>query len=235
MYGLSARYYDAIYEQMKDYGQEAERVRDLAASRARREVRRLLDVACGTGLHLEHLRNHFEVEGLELAPPMIEIARERLPGIRIHEGDMAGFKLPDRFDVVTCLFSAIGYMTSQERLERAVASFARHLEPGGVAMIEPWILPESWRDGYLGMDAVDRDDLKLARFAASRREGDLSHHLFHYAVLDRESYRTFDEEHVLRLASRDDYEAAFRRAGLEVEFVPEGLMGRGLFLGVKPD
>ena len=40
--------------------------------------RTLVDAACGTGLHLKHLAGHFRVEGLDIRPELLEIARERL-------------------------------------------------------------------------------------------------------------------------------------------------------------
>jgi len=33
--------------------------------------------------------------------------------------------------------------------------------------------------------------------------------------------------------TKDEYESAFEAAGLEVEFDPDGLIGRGMFIGTK--
>src|SRR5205823_3257901 len=143
--------------------------------------RSLLDVACGTGLHLERLRDRYEVEGLELDPEMLALARARLPGVRLHEGDMTGFDLGRRFDAVVCLFSSIGYVMTVERLQAAFAAMARHLGSSGVLVVEPWITPDRWMDGRLSANFVDDPELKLARIVASRREGRISildmHHL----------------------------------------------------------
>ncbi|MBA2616521.1 MAG: class I SAM-dependent methyltransferase, partial [Actinobacteria bacterium] len=52
MYSRSARVYDALYSTFKDFVAEAERVHELIQSR-KPGARTLLDVACGTGAHLE--------------------------------------------------------------------------------------------------------------------------------------------------------------------------------------
>ena len=62
MFTMTARYYDPLYS-FKDYGSEAARLSAIIR-RARPGARRLLDVACGTGRHIECLRGRFDVEGV---------------------------------------------------------------------------------------------------------------------------------------------------------------------------
>src|SRR3990170_3440462 len=113
MFRKTARFYDAIYS-WKDYRTEVDRLDRLIRDR-NLTARTLLDVACGTGKHLELLRDGYEVEGLDLDPEMLAIARERLPGVTLHEGDMTSFDLGKRFDVVACLFSSVAYSRTPER------------------------------------------------------------------------------------------------------------------------
>jgi SAM-dependent methyltransferase len=232
MFTKSARFYDAVYS-FKDYAAEAQKVDALIQER-KPGARTLLDVACGTGKHLEHLRGGYEAEGLDLDPELLAIARERLPGIPLHEGDMTAFDLGRRFDAVVCLFSSIGYARTVVQLNRAVATMARHLEPGGVLVVEPWITPDAWQDDHLGAVFVDEPDLKIARVNLSERDGRLSRFVFHYLVLTSEGVERFEEPHELCLFTHDEYVAAFRAAGIEVEHDPEGLMGRGLYIGRAP-
>jgi SAM-dependent methyltransferase len=230
MFTKSARFYDAIYS-FKDYAAEAAKIDAIIRTR-KPDARTLLDVACGTGLHLEHLRGRYEVvEGLDLDPELLAIARERLPGVPLHEGDMRMFDLGRRFDAVICLFSSIGYARTVEDLNRAVAALANHIEPDGVVVVEPWITPDAWEDDHLGAVFVDEPDLKIARVNLGERDGRLSRFVFHYLVLTSEGVERFEEPHELGLFTHEEYAAAFRAAGLEVEHDPEGLMGRGLYVG----
>jgi SAM-dependent methyltransferase len=103
----SAAWYDRFYA-TKDYAAEARQVTALIHQH-NPPARTLLDVACGTGRHLEHLRETFACHGVDLDPALLEFARQRLPGIPLTHGDMTDFDLGRRFDAVTCLFSSIGY------------------------------------------------------------------------------------------------------------------------------
>lgn len=232
MFARSARLYDAVYATMKDYRAEAERVHELVQAR-RPGARTLLDVACGTGAHLEHLAQHYDVEGLDLDPDMLAVARERLPGVPLHEADMAAFELGRTFDAVVCLFSSIAYVRAVDRLERAVASMAAHLQPGGVLVIEPWVLPEQWDGSRLHAIFVDEPDLKIARMSVPpplTREQTLE---FHYLVATRDGVEHFTERHEIAMFTHDEYVGSIGAAGLRVEHDPDGLMGRGLYVGIR--
>ncbi len=143
MFSQSAQIYDAVYS-AKDYADEARRLKVFIAEHKRSAGNTLLDIACGTGGHVPYLRDEFAYEGVDLDPQMLAIARERNPGIVFHQGDMCDFDLGRQFDVVTCLFSSIGYAGVVEKLEQAIATMARHLLPGGVLLVGPFFSPEAW-------------------------------------------------------------------------------------------
>ena len=234
MFSRSARWYDAFYGH-KDYAAEAERVTAIIND-ARPGAASLLDVACGTGRHLDHLRSTFgRCEGIDLDDELLAVARERLPDVLFTRGDMGGFDLGRRFDAVVCLFSSIGYMVTVDRLRAAVAAMARHLEPGGVLVVEPWILPGNWTEpGTTFATVVEDGDRRLVRVVASYRDGDVSRLNMHYVIAEPGRIETADEEHLLGLFSKDDYVDAFRAAGLSPSWDDDGLIGRGLVVGLGP-
>jgi SAM-dependent methyltransferase len=229
----SQRFYDAVYS-WKDYPREVEILR-AEIDRRRPGARTLLDVACGTGRHLELLRDRFEVAGVDLDPEMVRLARERLgENVPLHVGDMVGFDLGRTFDVVTCLFSSIAYARTDDRLRAAVANLARHAAPSGLVIVEPWFSPEAWESGHLDARFVDEDDLKVARLAISPPLSDPLTMTFDYLVATPAGVDHFTEEHTVGMFRHEQYLDAFRAAGLEVDHEPEGLMGRGLFFGRRP-
>jgi SAM-dependent methyltransferase len=144
---------------------------------------------------------------------------------------MRDFDLGRRFDVVTCLFSAIGYAQTEHELRGAIAAMARHLEPGGVLVVEPWLTPESYETPHLGSLFVEEDDLAIARMNIAEHGEGTSVMVFHYLVGTPEGIDRFEERHELGLFTVEQHLEAFRSAGLAVEHDPEGLTGRGLYLG----
>jgi SAM-dependent methyltransferase len=234
-YDRSALLYDAMYRGIgKDYPAESAEVADLVLRR-RPGARTLLDVACGTGGHLEHLRDRFTVTGFERSSHMADLARKKVPGVEIHEGDMRRFDLGTTFDAVTCLFSSIGYMTSTEDLARAVTAMVGHLSPGGVLVVDPWLFPERWIDGHVGAIAASEPGMAVARVTSSHRLGRLSVLEYHYTAATAEGVDRFSERHEMGLFTRAEYEAAFERAGATgVAYEPGGFDARGRFIATRP-
>ena len=234
-YTRSAAFYDVLYAG-KAYVDEAAAVHARIQAHLRSGGNALLDVACGTGNHAAHLREHYQVDGLDLDEGLLRIARERNPDAAFHQGDMAEFDLGRRFDALVCLFSAIGYVRTEDALRRTIANFARHLRPGGVAVVEPWLSPEIFRPGPPRLDVSESPEMKVARMGRTERDGDGSIIQFVYMVGTAAGIETWEDRHQLGLFTHEQTLDAFRAAGLEVvEHDPHGLTGRGLYVARKPE
>jgi SAM-dependent methyltransferase len=234
MYSESAHLYDIIYQsQGKDYAAEAQRIHTLADLHQKSQGNSLLDVACGTGLHCACLGAFYQAHGIDLDEKMVAFAREKHPGIPFQTGNMLDFDLGRQFDVVTCLFSAIGYMQDTAQLRQALGTMGKHLKPGGVMLVEPWYAPEAWSTGIVHTTFVDQPDLKIVRMNVSERKGNLSFFTFHFLVGTPRGVEHFSETHELALFTQAEYLAAFRENQLEVIYDEEGLYGRGLYIGKK--
>jgi SAM-dependent methyltransferase len=162
---------------------------------------------------------------------LLEIARRRLPGVPLHHGDMRDFDLGRQFDAITCLFSAIGFVDGPDGLAAAARTFARHLEPGGIALIEPWLTPDAWMVDRPHLLTYEEPELVLARATVSGlRDERISTTEMHYVVATPAGVEHFVEHHDLYLFRNDEMRAAFEEAGLEVDYDADGLIGRGLWI-----
>jgi len=234
MFSKSAKFYNALYGSMgKDYAAEAQKVHLIIQQYKKSPGNALLEVACGTGLHASILQKDYQVEGLDLDAEMLAVASQNYPDIPFHQADMADFVLEKQFDAITCLFSSIGYVKTKARLNQALQTMANHLLPGGVLIVEPWFTPEQWKPGRVSALFVDQPDLKISRMNISEVEGRLSFFVFHYTVGTPQGIETFTERHELGLFTREEYLEAFYKAKFEVIHDPEGLDGRGLYIGLK--
>src|SRR5947207_2308141 len=110
----AADLYEFVFSREEAH-RHAERLHDLIAER-RPGSGTLLDVACGTGWHLERFRDWYEVEGLDSSSGMLRHAWQRLPYVPLHQADMRTFNLGRSFDVIVCLSSSIAWMQTKREL-----------------------------------------------------------------------------------------------------------------------
>jgi demethylmenaquinone methyltransferase/2-methoxy-6-polyprenyl-1,4-benzoquinol methylase len=107
---------------------------------------RALDVGTGTGdLAIELARRGAAVTGLDFAPAMLEVARDKAPAIAFERGDALALRYGDgEFDAVTVGFGARNFSD----LDRGLREMARVTRPGGrVVVLEittPRRAPLSW-------------------------------------------------------------------------------------------
>lgn len=231
MFTKTAQFYDALYH-FKDYQKACSDLHQLIQE-VSPGAKSLLDVGCGTGKHLEYLQEHYQAAGLDLNASLLEVARQRCPGLTFYNEDMTSFQLPQTFDAVVCLFSSIGYVQTVDNLNKAVFSMVQHLNKGGLLLIEPWITPEKYWEGRITANFVDQPDLKIAWMYTSEREGTTSIFDIHYMVGTPQGVSQFTEKHVMGLWTDEEYRQALLQAGIAVQYDPKGLFGRGMYYGIK--
>ena len=235
MFSASAEYYDLIYSTFKDYAAESARLAGLLRE-IRPSCRTILDVACGSGEHARWLAGQgFEVDGLDLDPAFLRIARQKHPAGRFFEADMSDFHLPHRYDAVLCLFSSIGYLATIERVTRALVCFREHLSRGGVVLVEPWFGPGGLDPERVARNTGEANGIRVTRVSRVLLEGRLSRLHFDYEITDATGIRHAREIHELGLFTTGELLQAFRDAGLEATFDPSGFSDRGLYVAKEID
>lgn len=168
---LLARYYDLDLED--DPGD-----RDLYLAMAARTGGPVLELAVGSGrLAVPLARAGYRVTGVDLDPAMLDRARvaweraRRQGGsgrsgssgrgtLEFVEADLVTLDLSERFGLAFIAFNSLFQVGPADRQRAAIASLARHLRPGGVAVVDVE-LPDaaelaSW-DGRVVLDWVRED------------------------------------------------------------------------------
>jgi ubiquinone/menaquinone biosynthesis C-methylase UbiE len=137
-----ARLYDAEnpWHPMDDFYQRL----DLAAAS-------VLDVGCGTGTRLARTReagHPGRLVGVDPAEAMLAMARAKTSAVEWIRGDAQTLQLAARFELLTMTGHAFQLLLDDAAVRAALATFRRHLEPGGVLAFEtrnpaarPW---QSW-------------------------------------------------------------------------------------------
>lgn len=190
-----AEAYDPLVLPLVPYDEVARHITDRI--RAYREPRTILDVACGTGnLTIPMARLGFDVSGLDVAPGMLAIAREKAAGLDI------GFTCQDMrapypgtpVDAVTCFFGALNFLSDAQALRQGFTAMYRALAPGGVLAFD--LFPASrMRVLFAGTRATDHGDF----FAVTRSEGTdhITHRVTFFVREPDGRYRREDELHRL--------------------------------------
>ena len=234
-YGRAAEFYDLLYSGEKDYPAEARLLESLIREKCP-SAESLLDVGCGTGAHARSLLDiGFKVDGLDLEPRFIEIARRKCPEGSFEVGDMTDFALPRKYDVVTCLFSAIGYVRTEDALRSAIQRMRDHLNPGGVLLVDPWFEPGQLTDGWIMTVNGRQDGLTVTRMSRTVVDGVISRLEFEYLIGTAAGIERRSEVHELGMFTQPQMEAAFLASGCSVARKPEALRTRGIYVGTVPE
>ncbi len=234
LYKDLARYYDLIYSS-KDYEAEAKDLKTVIAKYKKSTGKDLLDVACGTGKHLEYLKRWYSCVGLDVSQAMLDIARKKVKGITFRKGDMTELKLDKNFDIITCLFSSIGYVRTYKNLQKTLVGFSKHLKPGGVVIIGPWLTSQTYHVGFPHMTTYNSPDIKIARLSVSEQRGNISIMDMHYLIAERNRKTAyFVDRHELGMFEQKRFLELMTKAGFKARYIKSrNTKDRGLYIGVK--
>jgi hypothetical protein len=96
--------------------------------------------------------------------------------------------------------------------------------------VEPSFQPGDLTDRRVFMQTAEGDGRYVCRMSHTEIHGHLARMRFEYLAGDSEGIQRAEEIHELAMFSREEMEEAFREASLEVEYDPEGIFGRGLYI-----
>lgn len=143
-YQQMAKYYDLFYTEYEGASTPAQL--DFLAwaftNLAKRTVKRVLDVGCGTGRLLIPLAQRgYDVVGADASAEMLSVTKEKaqkvgLKKLRLEHHDMRRLPYRDEFDALICMFTAFNYMLTDEDVNEALACFYRALKKGGVCVVD---------------------------------------------------------------------------------------------------
>ena len=233
MWGELAKYYDFLYA-WKPYKKESETIHHLIKKNKKISGNKLLDVACGTGNHIQFLKKYYSITGVDLNKEMLKTARKKFSDVSFQQADMMSLHLKKKFDVITCLFSSIGYVKTYKNLNRTVASFAEHLKKGGVLITEPFFSEKTYHSGKPHATFVNEPDVKIARMNVSQKKGSLAILDFHFLIATKKGIGVLRDKHELGLFDVESFLRILKNNGFQAKFLKNGLMkGRGLYVAVK--
>lgn len=179
----------------------------------------VVDLGCGSGRWAaELLRAGYRVEGVDLSPAMIALARKNAPGAKLRVASLLNARFP-RCAAATAIGECVNYAFDRSNSAAVLKKFFRRvhdaLQPGGVFIFdaaEPGLAPDRpvrrWMQG---------DDWAILLELTGRRDGAMRQMTVFRRV--NRCWRRSEEAHPLRLYRREALQRMLQNAGFEIEVV----------------
>lgn len=202
------------------YGEEIGVLTELAREAGIPQGATLLHLGSGGGSADYHLKQSFQVTGVDLSPKMLALAKELNPEVRYEQGDMRTVRLGTTFDVVL-LHDAQSYLTTPEDLQAAYDTVAAHLRPGGVLLSTPETLRHLFEQHEIGENETLSDGERTVTTIEVHFDPDPSDHshetTYLYLIRDASGQRVEMDVHQHGLWDLEEVLAPLRKMGFEPE------------------
>lgn len=206
----------------EDYAEEAAFYQREMLARADGPCESMLELGSGGGNNASHLKRRFRMTLVEPSDGMLRVSRALNPELEHVQGDMRTVRLGRTFD---CVFvhDAVSYMTTEADLRAAMETAALHCRPGGVLLMAPDYVRETFRPGteHGGNDGPSRS-VRYIEWVWDPDPDD-STYVADYAFLLRAedgSLRVEHDRHVEGVFPRDVWFRLLAEVGFDVTAVP---------------
>lgn len=154
-YTHRAHYYNLMAERQKGPAkmtkQEVDFIEHAFNAEATRPVRKVLDVACGSGRHISELaKRGYECTGWDFTPERIKLAKERVKreglSIQLQQGDATQLNYENEFDAVLALY-VLFLLPNDDDVSKCLRLIHRALRSGGILVSNignPFFTGKSW-------------------------------------------------------------------------------------------
>ena len=222
----------------EDYADEAAHWRKALRQYLGPGRHRLLELGVGGGHNLSHLTAEFDAAAMDISPEMLELSRRLNPTVEHHLGDMRDVRLGQVFDAVL-IHDAICYMQTEDDLRAAFATARAHLRPGGLLLVGPDLVRDTFRPGMKMSWSTERDGVQIHTeeiiYDADPSDTMVESH-YTYTISERGTRRVERDIHVTGLFPVATWTSLLQDAGFETDRIPLPGDGDGcgehLFCGV---
>ena len=146
LFGEYAKFYDYYYK-YKNYEGEVNYLLTLANKYGVKEPKLILEIGCGTGLHLVHLaKKGIDITGFYISKEMISIAEkkikeENITNASVKLANATNYRDGRKYDIVISMFAAMGFIVENDDFIAAVKTAREHLGEHGLFIFDCWFGP----------------------------------------------------------------------------------------------
>jgi len=223
-----AQFYDLLYED-KNYLEEEKYIKQLIDQNSS-NVKSILDLGCGTGIHARHFaEDGYNVCGIDLSEDMLQIAKHRKSKLsdeissrlKYYEGDIRKIRLDEKFDVVTSLFHVLSYQVTNNDVFDVLSTVKFHLKPGGLFIFDFWYGPGVLTELPVEkIKEIKKNNIQFKRIAKPEIKPNENIVKINYTLLSMnevdDKKNKFVETHIMRYFFKPELELFFLKAGFEM-------------------
>ncbi|HTO68949.1 MAG TPA: class I SAM-dependent methyltransferase [Myxococcota bacterium] len=234
MYGELAPWWPLVSDPA-DYAEEAASFLKIFALEPAPARPALLELGSGGGNLASHLHGRFALTLCDLSRDMLHVSRAQNPGVEHVQGDMRTLRLARNFDCVL-IHDAVMYLTSADDVRAALATAAAHCRPGGVLVVAPDVVRETFEayTDHGGRDGADGRGARYLEWVSDPDPRDTTFETLYTLVLRDADGATRVEldRHVEGLFAEGEWLAWLREAGFDARVVGDA-WGRRVFRGAR--
>ncbi|UCD09949.1 MAG: class I SAM-dependent methyltransferase [Dehalococcoidales bacterium] len=135
LYEHFSKYYDLFFENNAFYNRCIQFI-EATLQEYGHNPKSLLELACGTGIVLEHFVGKYEISGLDISAPLLERAKEKFPDVPFYEMNMASFQLNKRYDIILCMYDSINHLLEYQNWINTFQCVKNHMNSGSIFIFD---------------------------------------------------------------------------------------------------
>ena len=201
-----------------EYEEEASYYTQVIDAATDGSARTLLELGSGGGNNASHMNARFDCTLTDLSTEMLELSRTINPECEHIQADMRTMRLGRTFDVVF-VHDAVAYLTTEHDLRAAIETAAVHTRPGGVTLIVPDAVRETFAPStdHGGHDGPDGRSLRYLDWTYDPDPDDTTYEVDFAVILHEPGQppRIEHDHHTLGIFERGVWLRLLSDAGLE--------------------
>ena len=216
MFSKYAKIYD-LFNKNKNYKKEINYLLKLIKSLNLKNLKDLLDVGCGTGLHAAYLKKKkFNVCGVDISNEMLRIAKKQNPKIVFKN---INSKLNKQFQICYSFFHVVSYLNTDKKLNNFFKYISLALVNNGYFIFDFWHKPSVIKDPPKEKFKLIYDKkYKIIRFTTFDhiKKKNTIKIFFNFFLVNKKKIESFKETPVMRYFSEDKLNFFLKKNNLKI-------------------
>lgn len=172
-----------------------------------------LDLCCGTGSLLKLVcKNGFTATGVDISKHQLKHAKHNAPCAKLHNQDLRNLSIQQKFNVITCMFDSLNYLTKKRDLLKVFQRTKHHLAQDGIFIFDMNTF-EGLQDCWCRISTTYEKNLTLIVETSFNPKQAIGHCLITGFAAEGQLFRKFQEKHIERGYKAQEIEALLDKAG----------------------